>query len=125
MGVQLSIDDFGTGYPPLAYVGRLPVDEVKIDKSFVIGLAPGKDDVTIIRSIIDGGHRLGLTICAEGLEDETAQAVLTDHGCDNAQGYLISRPLPPDDLLVWLTESSWGLRSDGRHSHPAYGDRAR
>jgi anti-anti-sigma factor len=108
MGGQLAIDDFGTGYSSLAYVQRLPVDEVKIDKSFVIDLATAEDNATIVRSIIDLGHNLGLTVCAEGVEDETAEAMLIEYGCDNAQGYLISRPLPADDLLVWLGESSWG-----------------
>jgi anti-anti-sigma factor len=119
MGEQLSIDDFGTGYSSLAYVQRLPVDEVKIDKSFVIDLATGDDNATIVRSIIDLGHNLGLTVCAEGVEDEIAQAMLIDYGCDNAQGYLISRPLPAEDLLAWLAESPWDLPSDGRRYHPS------
>jgi EAL domain-containing protein (putative c-di-GMP-specific phosphodiesterase class I) len=120
----LSIDDFGTGYSSLAYVQRLPVDEVKIDKSFVIDLSANEDNATIVRSIIDLGHNLGLTVCAEGVEDERAQAMLMDYGCDNAQGYLISRPLAADDLLTWVGESSWSAPADARRCHPANGDRA-
>jgi diguanylate cyclase (GGDEF)-like protein len=124
MGERLSIDDFGTGYSSLAYVQRLPVDEVKIDKSFVIDLSANEDNATIVRSIIDLGHNLGLTVCAEGVEDERAQAMLLDYGCDNAQGYLISRPLAADDLLTWVGESSWSAPADARRCHPANGDRA-
>jgi diguanylate cyclase (GGDEF)-like protein len=102
MGERLSIDDFGTGYSSLAYLQRLPVHEIKIDKSFVIGLASGAESATIVRSTIELGHDLGLTVCAEGVEDASAQEMLIDYGCDVAQGYFISRPLPAAGFVAWL-----------------------
>jgi diguanylate cyclase (GGDEF)-like protein len=103
LGVQLSVDDFGTGYSSLAYLQQLPVDEVKVDKSFVADLATDAGDVAIVRAIVDLGHNLGLRVVAEGVEDARSLAVLQSLGCDSAQGYLVSRPLPHDRLLAWLT----------------------
>ena len=94
MGEKLSIDDFGTGYSSLAYLQRLPVDELKIDRSFVTSLADVSDDAIIVRSTIDLAHNLGLKVVAEGVEDEAVMRILTEYGCDAAQGYFFSRPFP-------------------------------
>jgi EAL domain-containing protein (putative c-di-GMP-specific phosphodiesterase class I) len=106
LGVRLSVDDFGTGYSSLAYLQRLPVQEVKIDKSFVRDLAVAAGDGAIVRAIVDLGHTLGLRVVAEGVEDARSLAVLREIGCDTAQGYLVSRPMPADRLLVWLSTAS-------------------
>ena len=104
VGVQLSIDDFGTGYSSLAYLQRLPVHEVKIDKSFVLNLATDHNDVAIVRAIVDLGHNLGLRVVAEGVEDQRSLEILTQLGCDSVQGYLVSRPLPLAVLESWLVQ---------------------
>jgi diguanylate cyclase (GGDEF)-like protein len=101
MGVRIVIDDFGTGYSSLSYLRRLPVDELKIDHSFVAGLMAGQDDV-IVRSTIDLAHNLGLTVVAEGVETEEVQARLLTLGCDAAQGTFISPPLRAPLVREWL-----------------------
>ncbi|ATE57474.1 MULTISPECIES: putative bifunctional diguanylate cyclase/phosphodiesterase [Actinosynnema] len=102
MGVVLAVDDFGTGYSSLAYLRQLPVDEVKIDKSFVLGMGTDLGDMAVVRSIVELGHSLGLTVVAEGVEDDAARDQLVGMGCDVAQGYLISRPLSEDRFEAWL-----------------------
>jgi diguanylate cyclase (GGDEF)-like protein len=102
IGLRLSIDDFGTGYSSLSYLKKLPVDELKIDRSFVIHMATDRDDATIVRSTIDLGHNMGLKVVAEGVENEAAWEMLKAWGCDLAQGYYVSAPLPPDELVQWL-----------------------
>jgi diguanylate cyclase (GGDEF)-like protein/PAS domain S-box-containing protein len=102
IGVQISVDDFGTGYSTLAYLKRLPVREIKIDKSFVIDMATNRDGAAIVRSTIDLGHSLGLTVVAEGVEDEPTAALLREYGCDFLQGFHISRPAAPGPLGPWL-----------------------
>ena len=101
IGASLAIDDFGTGYSSLAQLKRLPVDELKIDKSFVMRLARGSDDDVIVRSTIELGHNMGLRVIAEGVEDAGSLALLRTYGCDMAQGYHFSRPLAGDALLEW------------------------
>jgi diguanylate cyclase (GGDEF)-like protein/PAS domain S-box-containing protein len=107
LGVKLSIDDFGTGYSSLSYLQRLPVDEIKIDKSFVTGLANGNeddDDPVIVRSTIELAHNLGLTVVAEGVEDDVALDMLSRYSCDRAQGYFLGRPCSADELTPRLGE---------------------
>jgi diguanylate cyclase (GGDEF)-like protein/PAS domain S-box-containing protein len=102
MGVTLSIDDFGTGYSSLAYLSQLPVDEIKIDRSFVMNMAQCDNDAVIVRSTIDLGRNLGLEVVAEGVETEEAWDALSQLGCTLAQGYYLSRPVPADELTKWL-----------------------
>ncbi|WP_332853518.1 putative bifunctional diguanylate cyclase/phosphodiesterase [Duganella sp. S19_KUP01_CR8] len=102
MGVDLSIDDFGTGYSSLAYLKRLPVNELKIDKSFVLNMENDVGDTKIVRSTIDLGHNMGLRVVAEGIESEAVWRLLADLGCDQGQGYFMSRPIPGDQLIAWL-----------------------
>ncbi|HVV23866.1 MAG TPA: EAL domain-containing protein [Pseudonocardiaceae bacterium] len=115
LGVVLAVDDFGTGYSSLAYLRQLPVDEVKIDKSFVLGMGSDLGDLAVVRSIVELGHSLGLTVVAEGVEEDAARDQLVEMGCHVAQGYLISRPLSEDRLEAWLrarTVSVTGLRDE-------------
>jgi diguanylate cyclase (GGDEF)-like protein/PAS domain S-box-containing protein len=105
---RLSIDDFGTGYSSLVYLQRLPVVELKIDRSFVTSLVSKTADATIVRSIIDLAHNLGVQVVAEGVEDEATAKLLIEYGCDQAQGYHFSRPVPSDELLQWLGSSPFG-----------------
>jgi diguanylate cyclase (GGDEF)-like protein/PAS domain S-box-containing protein len=116
MGPTISIDDFGTGYSSLAYLQRLPVDEIKIDKSFVGNLAALGDDAIIVRSTIALAHSLGLTVVAEGVEDEDCATLLLEYGCDAAQGYLFGRPVPAAQLTERLATS---LASTQRAVTPA------
>jgi predicted signal transduction protein with EAL and GGDEF domain len=115
LGVVLAVDDFGTGYSSLAYLRQLPVDEVKIDKSFVLGMGSDLGDLAVVRSIVELGHSLGLTVVAEGVEEDIARDQLAAMGCDVAQGYLISRPLSETRLEAWLqarTTQAHGLRDE-------------
>jgi len=110
MGVRLSIDDFGTGYSSLTHLRELPVDEIKIDKSFVLGMLTSDADAAIVRTVIDLAHNLGKQVCAEGVEDAETLARLKEMGCDLAQGYWISRPVTAGEFMQWLVDTSWGLR---------------
>jgi EAL domain-containing protein (putative c-di-GMP-specific phosphodiesterase class I) len=107
-GVGVSIDDFGTGFSSLRLLRSLRVSELKIDKSFVIGMAgEAGEDTAIVRSTNDLGHNLGLKVVAEGVEDEWTLDLLSAFGCDLAQGYFIARPMPAADLPGWIASSSW------------------
>ncbi|MFP5245125.1 MAG: putative bifunctional diguanylate cyclase/phosphodiesterase, partial [Thermoanaerobaculia bacterium] len=113
-GVTLAIDDYGTGYSSLAHLKRLPVDELKIDKSFVLNLRRSStDDLVIVRSTIELGHNMGLRVIAEGVENDEAWTILKDLGCDMAQGYFVSKPLPSAAFQKWLAESRWGVPHAG------------
>ena len=102
MGVQVSIDDFGTGYSSMAYLKTLPVHELKVDRSFVSHMTSNASDAVIVRSTVDLGRNLGLRVVAEGVEDQTTWRELDALGCDVIQGYYVSRPVPPDELIGWL-----------------------
>jgi diguanylate cyclase (GGDEF)-like protein len=104
LGIRLSVDDFGTGYSSLSYLKRLPVHEVKIDRSFVIGLAERGEDVAIVRAIVDLGRHLGLEVIAEGVEDQATWELLETMGCDLVQGWHLGRPMPVDRIVPWLRE---------------------
>ena len=104
MGVRGSIDDYGTGYSSLAYLLRLPVREMKIDRAFVADMATNPQSEKIVRSTIDLAHDLGLLVVAEGIEDRATWDALAALGCDLAQGYFIARPMPADALRAWLRE---------------------
>jgi EAL domain-containing protein (putative c-di-GMP-specific phosphodiesterase class I) len=99
----LSIDDFGTGYSSLTYLKQLPVDEIKIDKSFVSHMDQDDSDAAIVRATIDLAHSLGLKVVAEGVESQGVWNLLEALGCDIAQGYLIRRPLTPQALVEWIS----------------------
>jgi diguanylate cyclase (GGDEF)-like protein len=102
LGVRLSIDDFGTGYSSMSYLRRLPVDELKIDRSFVLGMTTAPQDAVLVRTAIDLGHNLGLTVVAEGVEGAEHVAALRALGCDIAQGYHFARPMPAAALTELL-----------------------
>jgi EAL domain-containing protein (putative c-di-GMP-specific phosphodiesterase class I) len=102
LGVTLSIDDFGTGYSSLSYLKQFPLDELKIDRSFVIDLPGGRADVAIVRTVVELGHSLGMSVIAEGVETEAQRDCLERLGCDRYQGFLYSKPVPEEDFLGLL-----------------------
>jgi EAL domain-containing protein (putative c-di-GMP-specific phosphodiesterase class I) len=115
LGVRVAIDDFGTGYSSLAQIRHLPVDEIKIDRTFVMNLPQDRQDAAIVRAAIDLAHSLGLEVVAEGVEAPPALRWLAAHGCERAQGFLVSRPMPAEAFGGWLT----------RYRHAATGGAAR
>jgi len=112
MGVELAIDDFGTGYASMTYLNMLPIDELKIDKSFVMGITANDSDAAIVRAIIELAHQLGIKVIAEGIENQATWDLLVELGCDAGQGYFVSRPLPALDMVHWL--STWKRDGDGQ-----------
>ena len=104
LGFKLAIDDFGTGYSSLAYLKRLPVDELKIDKSFVMAMERDADDAKIVRSTIDLAHNLGLSVVAEGVENQAVWQQLRHLHCDEAQGYHLSKPVPMEEFTLWCRQ---------------------
>ena len=104
LGVGLAVDDFGTGYSSMAYLKALPVDELKVDRSFVGQMTTSNSDAVIVRSTIDLGHNLGLHVVAEGVENQATWEELAALGCDTAQGYHLGRPMPAADLERWLQQ---------------------
>jgi diguanylate cyclase (GGDEF)-like protein len=106
MGVRLAIDDFGVGYSSLSYLKQLPVDEIKIDRSFVAHMDSEEGDAFIVRSTIDLGRNLGMHVVAEGVETETVWDELTALGCDYAQGWYLGKPMPAAELSAWLSDAA-------------------
>ena len=112
-GVGISIDDYGSGLSSLAYLKQIRADELKIDKAFIMSMAESQRDALLVRSTIDLAHALGLKVTAEGVETDIALSLLAGMGCDIAQGYLIARPMPLSDLLVFLTKKDHKERGYG------------
>jgi diguanylate cyclase (GGDEF)-like protein len=106
LGVKLSIDDFGTGYSSLAYLKTLPVDEVKIDQVFVFAMRDDIKDARIVKATVGLAHNLGLEVTAEGVENQETLQMLKQYGCDTVQGFYFSKPLPEDELEVWLKQKN-------------------
>lgn len=104
-GIPVSIDDFGSGYSSLSYIKQLPASEIKIDRSLITDLVTRAEDRVIVQTTVDMCHSLGYKVVAEGVEDETTAELLREMGCDMIQGYLLTPPLPFDDILVWLNQS--------------------
>ena len=105
LGIQISVDDYGTGYSSLAYLKRMPITELKIDRSFVMHMANTDADATIVQSTVAMAHSLGLKVVAEGVEDEKTWCLLADFQCDTAQGYYMSRPISSQDLENWVRKT--------------------
>jgi diguanylate cyclase (GGDEF)-like protein len=116
LGVELSLDDFGTGYSSLGYLTRLPVNELKIDRSFVMDLGQRRNEV-IVGAVVDLARNLDLRLVAEGIEDAATWDRLRDYGCDQAQGFFLAKPLPEDELLVWLDGRGPDRGDPGHDSH--------
>jgi EAL domain-containing protein (putative c-di-GMP-specific phosphodiesterase class I) len=109
LGVGLSLDDFGMGYASLTYLRQLPLTELKLDRSFVGSMATNHDDAAIVEPAVSLGHNQGLTVVAEGVENEATWDMLAACKCDVAQGYYLGRPMPAKQLTDWLVHSSWHL----------------
>jgi len=122
MGVRISIDDFGTGHSSLAQLRDIPLHELKIDKSFVIDLLEDKRNEAIVRATIELAHNMGLEVCAEGVEDEKTLRYLSDAGCEQAQGYFLSKPVPSDYLIDWLQKYKPVSYGERRKRNRAFGN---
>ncbi|HEY8742113.1 MAG TPA: GGDEF domain-containing phosphodiesterase, partial [Chloroflexota bacterium] len=107
LGIQIAVDDFGKGYSSLSYITRLPINEIKIDQSFVGRMVTNEADRAIVRSTVSLGHDLGLLVTAEGVEDQATWDLLHGMGCDIAQGYFVGRPMEASGISTWLAQSPW------------------
>jgi EAL domain-containing protein (putative c-di-GMP-specific phosphodiesterase class I) len=117
-GIKVSLDDFGIGQTSLGYLSSLSVDELKIDKSFVMNMLDDRAHAAIVRSIVELGHNLAFSVVAEGVETADVLASIRATGCDKAQGFYFARPMPIDDLRVWLSTASdaTSLASEAVHA---------
>ena len=105
-GISIAIDDFGTGYSSLNYLKNLPIDSLKIDRSFIKDVCHDENDEKIVKTLISMAHSLGLRVVAEGVEDEEQLELLNQHGCDDIQGYLFSKPVEADELGRIITSTN-------------------
>jgi EAL domain-containing protein (putative c-di-GMP-specific phosphodiesterase class I) len=120
LGITFALDDFGTGYSSLAQLKRLPVSALKIDRSFVMDMTTSREDATIVRSIVELAHNLGLHVVAEGVETSEHWDALARLGCDSAQGYFLTRPVPADGLEQWMRDrAARALLGSGQPAAPA------
>ena len=118
LGIKIAIDDFGTGYSALSSLKELPVHTLKIDRAFIMNLPDDHKDLAITRAVIAMAHGLGLTVIAEGVESEEQAALLLQEGCDELQGYLISRPIPAQDFTRMLVEVPGGRSTLAQVAEP-------
>jgi len=107
IGLSTSIDDFGTGYSSLSHLKKLPMSELKIDRSFIMDMNNNDDDMMIVRSTLDISHNMRMRVVAEGVEDEKMLQILKNMGCDVIQGYTLSKPLAPEKFLEWLNQTNY------------------
>jgi EAL domain-containing protein (putative c-di-GMP-specific phosphodiesterase class I) len=117
LGVRLSLDDFGTGFSSLSHMRNLPIDEIKIDRSFIVGMLNNDSDAAIVRAVIQLAHSLEHEVVAEGVADEQTLKALGELRCDHVQGYFLSPPLPASQLLKWLADSPYSGPVDARVPH--------
>ena len=120
IGVRISMDDFGTGHSSLAQIKNMPLHELKIDKSFITTLMSDHQNKAIVRTTIDLAHNMGLTVVAEGIEDEDTLRQLSELGCEQAQGFFMSKPVASDDLIRWLVTRKVTAFKDRRKSKRAF-----
>jgi len=120
LGVSVAVDDFGTGYSSLAYLKRLPVTTIKIDKAFVKDLARDVEDAAIVTSIIDMGHSLGMKVVAEGVETDAQRQFLIRHGCDEIQGFWLARPMPTEQALAFIQRWAQAPQAEAQAAPPVH-----
>ena len=109
LGLSIAVDDFGTGYSSLNYLKKLPLDTLKIDRSFVSEMISNESDSLIVDSVINLAHNFSFTVVAEGVEDKETLDALASKNCDQAQGYYIAKPMPADEFEAWLEEFTGGV----------------
>jgi EAL domain-containing protein (putative c-di-GMP-specific phosphodiesterase class I) len=112
MGIEVAMDDFGTGYSSLRYLAQLPIDKIKIDRSFIVGMLGNKEDRIVVSTIVTLAHSFGLPVVAEGVETQEQEQALLELGCDEAQGYLFSKPISAADTFDLLSApAQWAGRA--------------
>jgi EAL domain-containing protein (putative c-di-GMP-specific phosphodiesterase class I) len=124
IGVRISMDDFGTGHSSLAQLRNIPLHELKIDKSFVMTILGDAQNEAIVRTTIDLAHSLDLEVVAEGVEDEATMRRIASLGCEQAQGYFLSKPLPASDFIAWLDEFEPIIFHERRETNRAFASKA-